>query len=183
MLARAFHNDPLFQHALPDDQHRKHCLPSFFNLNLHYGLQFGCVYAAAQNGLAIWLPPGSSKITISRALRAGMWLTPFKLGLRAVARLGTLNAISENLHKRFAPEPHWYLFLLGVDPASQGNGLGGRLLQPVLARADAARLSCYLETINPAAVRFYQKNGFTVAIELQTSITGPWLWAMRRESQ
>jgi ribosomal protein S18 acetylase RimI-like enzyme len=183
MLAWAFHRDPLFEHALPDDQTRSQRMKSLFALNIKYGMQYGDVYSASQNGLAIWLPPGNSKITVRRALRVGMWLAPLKIGLRAVLRLGRLNTISKSLHERYAPNPHWYLFLLGVDLASQGRGLGGLLLQPVLDKADAARLPCYLETNNPSAVWFYQRHGFDVAAEHQTIASGLCLWAMRRESK
>jgi GNAT superfamily N-acetyltransferase len=183
MLAKAFQDDPLFKYVLPDAKRRKKRLPALFALNLQYGLIFGEVYSIAQQGLAIWLPPGNSKITIRRAIQAGMWLTPLKIGLGAIFRLASLNSISEGLHERFAPDPHWYLFLFGVDPASQGRGLGSLLLQPVLARADAACLPCYLETNNPSTVRFYQKHGFVIAAKRQTTVSNLSLWAMRRESR
>jgi len=80
---------------------------------------------------------------------------PLEVEMKALLNLGRLHSISEHLHKRYAPDPHWYLFLLGIDPASQGQGLGGRLLEHVLARADAAHLPCYLETYDISAVRFY----------------------------
>ena len=72
--------------------------------------------------------------------------------------------------------------LLGVDPASQGQGLGSRLLQPALARADLAHMPCYLETNNPSAVPFYQKLAFSVVEEHHAKGSGPGLWAMRREA-
>ena len=111
-----------------------------------------------------------------------MWLTPLEMGLRAVIRLWSVNLLAEGIHKRFAPDPHWYLFLLGVDPASQGSGLGSLLLQPILARADLAHMPCYLETNNPDAVRFYQKHKFNVVTEHQGKSSEPHIWAMRRES-
>ena len=51
--------------------------------------------------------------------------------------------IAEGKHPR---EPHWYLALLGVDPALQGRGFGPHLMQPVLDRCDSDRLPAYLET-------------------------------------
>jgi ribosomal protein S18 acetylase RimI-like enzyme len=68
----------------------------------------------------------------------------------------------EHEHARFAPGPHWYLFVLAVEPACQRQGIGGALLQPVLASADATGTPCYLETHIDHNVRFYQRHGFEV---------------------
>jgi hypothetical protein len=38
---------------------------------------------------------------------------------------------------------------MGVDPTVQRQGLGGRLLEPVLGIADRDRVDCYLETADP----------------------------------
>jgi ribosomal protein S18 acetylase RimI-like enzyme len=183
ILARAFQNDSLFQYALPDEQKRLSRLHELFKLNLSYGVKFGEVFTILNQGLAIWLPPGNNRITVPRAIWAGMWRTPFKVGLNAVIRLGEMNTISESLHKQVMSGLHWYLFMLAVDPVTQGNGLGGQLMQPVLAMADAQGLPCYLETSNPHAVRFYQKHGFSIAIEHQTPIAGLCIWAMCREGK
>ena len=183
LMARAFFDDPLFRHVLPGAETRQKQLPGLFRLNLRYGCMFGELFSLPGQGLAIWLPPGKNRITVRRALQAGMWLAPIRIGLRAVMSLARLNTTSEQLHAQFAPDLHWYLFLLGVDPDSQGQGLGAELIKPMLARADATRMPCYLETNNPSAVRFYQKHGFEVVSERQTTSAGLILWSMRRESR
>lgn len=183
IMASAFQDDPLFKYALPDEQQRKKRLPFLFALNLRYGALFGEVYSISRKAVAIWLPPGNSTITPRRALQARKWLAPFNIGLRAIFRLAKLNNISSNIHRRFAPDPHWYLFLLGVNPIRQGNGLGSLPLQPILVRADAAHLPCYLETNNPSAIGFYKNNDFDISAEHQITESGLYLWAMRRESR
>lgn len=58
-------------------------------------------------------------------------------------------------------ERHWYLAVLGVEPARQGEGLGGLLLAElhrVVARGDPAPI--YLESERPASIRFYQRRGY-----------------------
>ena len=61
--------------------------------------------------------------------------------------------------------PHYYLFMLGVCPAAQGKGIGGRLLADMLGRVDREGMTTYLETQNERNVRFYRKFGFEVAAE------------------
>ena len=52
---------------------------------------------------------------------------------------------------------------LAVSPSHQGKGLGPRLIAPVLDRADAARLPCWLESTNPKNHTFYRRCGFEIA--------------------
>lgn len=68
-----------------------------------------------------------------------------------------------------------------VAPAHQGRGIGGALLQPVLAQADRNRMRCYLETQHERNVAFYEKRGFQV--QAQGRIPGPELelWIMTRD--
>jgi GNAT superfamily N-acetyltransferase len=67
-----------------------------------------------------------------------------------------------------------------IAPMQQGQGIGSALLQPVLARADAHRLPCYLETGVARNVPFYERHGFQVVAEGILPRGGPPLWAMVR---
>jgi ribosomal protein S18 acetylase RimI-like enzyme len=184
LLARAFQEDPMTRFILPDPDARAGLLPWFLGATVDYGLRYGEVYTTpgVVEGVAIWLPPGKTHLTLGRMLRAGMLATPFRFGPAAFGRFVTLVSHVEGVHKRVAPMPHWYLWGLGVEPARQGQGLGGALLRTVLARADAAGSSCYLETFNPASVPFYRAHGFTVAAEEDVPKGGPRVWAMLRPS-
>ncbi len=64
-------------------------------------------------------------------------------------------------------------------PALQRQGIATRLLRPMLARADAAGLPCYLETENAANIGVYQRHGFHVVGEDAVS-SGPHIWATLR---
>ena len=94
-----------------------------------------------------------------------------------------MDNLSGDLRKRLVPGPHWYLMLLFVEPDRQGQGIGSSLLRPVLAKADAARLPCYLETMTDRDVRFYEKHGFKAVWNGDLPSNGPHMWAMRREPQ
>ena len=58
--------------------------------------------------------------------------------------------------------PHHYLGVIGLDPALHGRGFGVQLLQAFCNQSAADPLSggVYLETANPANVRFYARAGF-----------------------
>jgi ribosomal protein S18 acetylase RimI-like enzyme len=87
----------------------------------------------------------------------------------------------DELHKRKVPGPHWYLWALGVEPARQGQGIGSRLIAPVLAQADREGLPCYLETETAGNVAFYQKQGFYVVSDDLVPGQSLRIWTMLRE--
>ncbi len=58
--------------------------------------------------------------------------------------------------------PHYYLGVIAVDPASQGQGLGTQLLKSFcdVSASDPLSSGVYLETASPSNVRFYERSGF-----------------------
>ena len=112
---------------------------------------------------------------------AALWIAAVYFPLRAaVERFDSAMGHLGAFHPQLVPEDHWYLMILGVEPARQRLGLGGALLQPVLARADREGLRCYLETQKPVNVPFYQAHGFEVAAETDVPGDGPHFWLMAR---
>lgn len=72
----------------------------------------------------------------------------------------------ENIAARFAPaEPHYYLGVIGVDPAARSLGIGSGLLRAFcgLSAGDDRSSGVYLETAQPSNVPFYQHAGFVEA--------------------
>ncbi len=79
-------------------------------------------------------------------------------------------------------EPHWYLPLIGVDPAYQGRGLGSALLSHALALVDADKLPAYLEATTLDSRRLYERHGFEVVGEIQSG-SSPTMYAMYRKAR
>jgi GNAT superfamily N-acetyltransferase len=57
-------------------------------------------------------------------------------------------------------EPHWYLQIIAVGPTRQGEGLGARVMAPMLERCDRLGLPTYLESSNPRNDAFYRRLGY-----------------------
>jgi ribosomal protein S18 acetylase RimI-like enzyme len=184
LLARAFHHDPLYVLLLPDERKRSDRLSWLFDRVIHYALLYGDVHTTlALEGVACWLPPGQTRLTLGRAVRSGLYATPLKMGIAAYRRFDLYERFSGRLHQLFAPQPHWYLWAIGADAENQGRGVGSRLLEPLLRRADARREACYLETGSERNVRFYEKHGFKVAGQGCVPEIGVRVWAMRRDAR
>ncbi len=181
VMSRAFFSDPMFTYILPNDQTRRVKLPWFFHVGIRYGLRYGEVYTTANaEGGAIWLSPGNTTFTFGRMLQTGMLAMPFAFGWAGFERFMNLNDYAEKAHKQSVSGEQWYLLGLGVEPSKQGQGIGGMLIQPILARADVSGLPCYLETVNESNLPFYEKHGFQVKVSGQVPKDGPKFWAMVR---
>ncbi len=181
VLARAFFNDPLMVHYLPDTGQREKLLPGLMRASLRYCLMYGEVWATADlSGAACWLPPGQTDLHMWGLIRAGLGVVSLGIGWQALRKVRAIEAEVDRLHHHMMPGPHWYLMILGVAPERQGQGLGSRLIAPQLARATAAGQPVYLETMTELDVAFYRKNGFEVGGEISIAGGGLRVWGMRR---
>ncbi|MBY0277322.1 GNAT family N-acetyltransferase [Candidatus Binatia bacterium] len=181
MLGRAFFDDPLWRWVLPDDARRREVLGAFMTIGVRYGIAHGHVDATAgREGCAVWLRPGDAEFDPERGMAVGLGEAPQQLGEEGFGRFLAAMAHLTEPHRRLEPAAHWYLMILGVEPAAQRRGLGAATLRPLLERADAAGVRCYLETQKAANVPFYRAQGFEVREETDVPGGGPHLWLLSR---
>jgi GNAT superfamily N-acetyltransferase len=94
---------------------------------------------------------------------------------RAFAAFMRHGAAVERTHKGDGPGISW---CCRCGPQHQRQGLGTRLVEPILECADCDGATCRLETSDPANVAFYERFGFEV---VEGGVPGaPVLTAMRR---
>jgi ribosomal protein S18 acetylase RimI-like enzyme len=185
-LAQAFGDDPVYAYIFPNPDERLRSLRRLWQALITTCLRYGEVYATpTTNGVACWLPPGRTEMSLWRTLRTGLALPRAVMSFErnAQRRATTVFSTMDRVHAAAIQRPHWYLWVIGVHPASQGHGIGHSLLQPVLVKADAANLPCYLETQNESNVAFYRKRGFEVATVETPPDLGLTVWTMIREAR
>jgi len=175
-LARAFHDDPLICFLLRDEARRPAAMPKLFKMLFKLGLPHGaCDVTTGYEAVALWRPPGAWHIPFHQYITNGAaFIDIFGLG-GALQVMGAMDVIE----KRHPHEPHWYLQVLGTDPARQGKGYGGVAIRRQLALADAAGKPCYLESSKDSNIPIYKNFGFEVTGEL-TLPNGPTIWPMWR---
>jgi len=182
VLARAFQDDPIFIHFIPDVSQRKNKLSYLMQFLTRYAVLHGEVYATSPNleGVATWLPSEKTDKTLWRMIMNGGLSLYVKLGGKVISRRGVINDYISSIHKHHAPFRHWYLELIGVEPELQGNGYASLLLKAMLARLDKERLPCFLETQNGDNIPFYRRFGFKVVEEVTIPGTALKHWALLR---
>jgi ribosomal protein S18 acetylase RimI-like enzyme len=103
-------------------------------------------------GAALWLRPGVH--ADEKRLGELMESTGSPDGMEA------RSAIFEQMAQHHPKEAHWYLPLIGVDPAHQRRGHGDALMRYALERVDRENGVAYLESSNPRNISFYRRHGF-----------------------
>lgn len=181
LLSGAFHDYPVFVSAVPQAEIRTALLPSLFERTVRYSLRFGHVdTTAVGDGVACWLGPGQTELSLWRMLRHGFLTMAARFGWSAYRRFRLGQEATERLHRQHVPGPHWYLWALGVAPQQQHRGVGAALLAARLDALRGTRTTVYLETHHARNVPFYEKRGFRVAGEADVPAIGLHIWAMVR---
>lgn len=179
--SRAFWPDPMFGFFARTPLQEHLMLPHFIGAVMRDAMAHGEIDAITRDGRVVaaasWLRPGETPRGWWREARISA--RSARALLRGQNRLKGL-AILDQMATHHPTEPHWYLALLGVDPAHQGSGLGGQLLRSRLARCDEQGVAAYLETQKPDNLPFYERFGFAVTKEI--TVAGcPSVWLMWRE--
>ena len=118
-------------------------------------LEHGSAWLADDGAAAaLWLPPGVTSDRDTMLAVLGEFVEAEKLP--------TLGEVGETMAQYHPQEPHWYLAMIGVDPAQQGRGYGSAILKESLRRCDEDGVIAYLESSNPQNVPLYERYGFEV---------------------
>ncbi len=179
-LGRAFFDDPVMTWMLPDPARRSTGLPRMFaTMTRHHFLsQTGAEVALADGGIAaaaLWDPPDCWQ---ESRLQGLLMMPAF---LRAFgSRVSVGQEVSDLMKRHHPEEPHWYLSVIGSDPAHRGAGFGQALMASRLDRVDAEHAPAYLESTKADNVPYYQRFGFEVTREIVLPRGGPTMWAMWR---
>lgn len=183
MMARAFLPDPSVTYSIDNESDRLVTLKYTWQNILNHDLQYQHIYTCdGLMGVASWLPPDASIKPLWNHLPLLLGILK-RSGWHSTRKLIAIITVTDSFRHKDCPQPHWYLNGLAVSPQFQGQGIGSKLLQPVLELADRKREICYLFTSTEGAVRFYQRQGFKVRRELQVFKDAPTLWMMRRSPQ
>jgi ribosomal protein S18 acetylase RimI-like enzyme len=172
LVALAFSSDPAARWLYKDPHAYMEHFPRFVRAFGGAAFEHGTAHHVEGCAAALWFPPGAQPdeealvALIESSVPAGDHATVF--------------AVLENMGELHPEEPHWYLPLIGTDPAQQSRGHGSALLKHALAICDAQKMPAYLEATSPRNVKLYQRHGFEVLGTIQAG-TSPTITPMLRK--
>ncbi len=172
-ITLAFAADPVIRWAFPKEHDYSTIFPkftrafggsAFLHNSAHCTEDFG--------GVALWLPPNVhfDENAVSKLLESE---APDSIR-------GDLFAVLDQMEQYHPTEPHWYLPLIGVDPAVQNKGYGGALMKHALEQCDRDHALAYLESTNPKNVSLYQRHGFEALGTIQKGTSPPLVPMLRK---
>jgi GNAT superfamily N-acetyltransferase len=179
LLDDAFQSDPVSSWVFPGEEYRRathrRLMAAFTGIVLAEGR-----VDMTEDGTAcaLWLsvPAGDHSAAEGEddAVRLRKAVDPENERVERIARL------MAEVHP--ADRAHEYLWMIGVAPGHQGEGLGSALIRHVLGRCDREGLPAYLEASSARSTRLYERLGFTFsAPALDLPDGGPRMWPMWRD--
>ncbi len=178
IIAAGFHDDPVMCWCL-NGTGAIAPLNAVLAREIYLAQGFGHCTEDNRSG-TLWLKPGKAG---GLSFMATLELSWHLLRHGGVTALRRGPAVGDFMTRTKPTEPHYYLYSISVDPASQGKGVGGRLLRAGLALADADGMPAYLENSKERNLPFYRANGFEVLEKVHPLPGCPPLWQMLRPAQ
>lgn len=182
-LAAAFAQDPITGFLLQTGPAYRERVTRFFSLLMRARLALHMPVLVARDGDAIHgaaMGYTTARPTWPTAI-ADDW-DRFETAIPGFTdRISVYDEIAE---KSKPSVPHYYLGVIGVDPARHGLGIGARLLNAfcALSASDGLSRGVYLETANPSNVRFYERAGFGVTGQGRLGSATLWCMFLPHES-
>ncbi|MDF1561537.1 MAG: GNAT family N-acetyltransferase [Deltaproteobacteria bacterium] len=178
LLSDAFAEDPLVLWTCRKDAKRDEGRLALYTAGFDEYLIRGIAQTTPEKTVcALWAPPGAAHL----GLRGVLSYLPVVSRYGGPLRVPYLTAVQLRLERHHPREPHYYLYVLGVAPEAQGQGLGSAMLEHMHARIDAEGMPAYLETSTPRNLPLYERHGYRVREEVVLGRGAPPTWLMWRE--
>jgi GNAT superfamily N-acetyltransferase len=171
-IVLAFSGDPAARWGFADPQVYFDIFPRFVRAFGGKAFEHGSAHLIAGCAAALWLPPGidPDEETMVALIESAV----------AESDREAMFEVFEQMAAFHPKEPHWYLPLIGTDPAQQGNGYGSALLRHAVAICDRQKMPAYLEASSPRNVPLYRRHGFEALGVIQAG-SGPPITPMLRQ--
>ncbi|MFF9621495.1 GNAT family N-acetyltransferase [Streptomyces griseosporeus] len=177
LLDEAFQDDPVSTWVFPEAEYRRSTHHRLMAAFTDIVLAEGRVDLTEDgSACALWLsvPAGGHPDDADGPAQMREAVDP------ANERVELIGRLTERIHPTH--RAHEYLWMIGVAPGRQGEGLGSALIAHVLDRCDRDGQPAYLEASNARSRALYTRLGFTTLTERVLDLPGgPRMWPMWRE--
>ncbi|MFI9826245.1 GNAT family N-acetyltransferase [Streptomyces sp. NPDC051913] len=183
LLDRAFQNDPVSRWVFPGEEYRRATHHKLMAAFTDIVLADGRIDIAEDGAAcALWLPMPAEAHGEGGDMEGEGDDGPARMRASidpANERIELIARLTEDIHP--VGRAHEYLWMIGVSPDRQGEGLGTALIGSVLDRCDREGLPAYLEASSARSRVLYERLGFALQNRPLDLPDGPRMWPMWRE--
>lgn len=163
ILVKSFETNKSVNYVIKQDSQKLRRIQLLMEYSFHACLRWGDIFLSDnKQGCALILYSEKRRTNLP-SIFWDLKLALFSIGLKNI--LKTVRRESE-VKKRHPVYPFAYLWFIGVNPASQGMGLGSTLLDETLQYIQAQDRNIFLETSALQNLPWYEKFGFQKYDEL-----------------
>jgi GNAT superfamily N-acetyltransferase len=178
LLDEAFQSDPVSGWVFPGAEHRRTVHPRLMAAFADIVFEHGRIDVTDDGtACALWMsvPADAPDEDADGPARLREAVDPENERVELVGRL------TAGIHP--AGRAHEYLWMIGVAPERQGEGLGTALITSVLDRCDREGLPAYLEASSARSRGLYERLGYRLVDRPLDLPDGPQMWPLWREPQ
>ncbi|KOV97981.1 acetyltransferase [Streptomyces sp. NRRL B-1140] len=185
LLDEAFQDDPVSGWVFPGAEERRAKHPGLMAAFTDIVLEAGRIDVTEDgSACALWLSMPADEDHDEPAGRDGAAEDEGPALVREAVdpdneRIEMIGRLTAAIHP--AGRAHEYLWMIGVAPGRQGEGLGTALIESVLDRCDREALPAYLEASSARSRKLYERLGFELVGPVLDLPDGPAMWPMWRE--
>ena len=126
--------------------------------------KYGELYIPAEHeyGVSVWTKPLTPALEAEKKIAKRKFLAE-QMGQACEQTYASIVEFMSAKSATIVNERYWYLSIVGIVPAFQGQGLGTHLVNAVLESSDELGFPTYLETFTPRNEAFYGRLGYKKA--------------------
>lgn len=183
-LADGFSHYPLFEYVCGGkNDHRKMELVWMLSIALSADSVIAIADSKEANSVLLYVRPGATQPGLFSYLRAGGIKLLLKLGLRSAIRLLHFESYAQTIASKYQTSADGYILAFATRLDKQGQHYGKQLLAALLRYLDAFGQGCYIETLKPENVGFYEHFGFELREQTIAPCSNLPMFSMLRQSQ
>lgn len=157
ILAKSFDTNLSVNYIIKQDGRRRQRIRALMDYSFEVCTAFGNVFLSDDNkACALIVYPDKKRLSFQSIL-LDFNLIFQSVGIGNIKKTLNREKIIKNIQPRI---PMSYLWFIGVEPDSQGMGIGSKLLQEVIDYSNSNSRPIYLETSTVKNLPWYEKFGF-----------------------
>lgn len=176
-LYESLKNDSFFNYlesTIKGDKKTKvQTMLEYMDYSIHEAYTYGKIgtHGNENSGASLWVTPLSSDLNDLKKIEKKKQLISI-FGKDVYTEISVVGEFMNSQNDKYISDDMWYLSILGVNPAYQNQGLGKKLLKPILKEADELQVTTYLETYTLKNNSFYKRLGYEIVATIKEPTIG-----------